>query len=650
MLLEIRERAQGWVAWAIVILISIPFALWGIQSYLGVGSEPAVATVNGTEISERQLDQNVQRTRMDMRERLGDAYDPALFEGAGLRERVLTQMIQTQVLLDAARGLGLHVADAVLRAAIAQEPAFQKDGRFDKATYAQLLQYQGLTPSGFEQNLRLSLLQGQLERAVQQTAFATTEEVDQSIRLIRQQRDISYILVPKADFVPDAAPSEEALRAFYDQSPERFKSLEQVKLSYLLLSTESLGAEQPVSEADLRALYEERAETLQTPERREVRHILVAVPADADESASEAAREQAIALRGRLLGGEDFAALAAEASDDPVSAEEGGSLGQIERGMLDPVLEQAVFSLPANTLSEPVRSRFGYHLLEVTAIEPSQTPAFEDVADDLRKELQTRSAEAVFFDYAERLATLTYEVPDSLVPAAEELGLEVQTSDWIARDGGDGLFASPKVMSAAFSEEVLGMGNNSELIEPDPQRLEAVVVRVEDHRPEAVRPFEEVRDEIAEQLSERKAAEAALAAAEALAEQVKQGSSLAEVAGEAYALKTPGLVERQSAEVPSAVVRQAFLLPRPADGRSTTETSVAGASVGTATNADGDAFVVSVSAVQDGAVDALGAEVRGAESRVLTQSLGRSDFSHFVAGLEAEARIERKSLASEPLP
>ncbi|MBK5970741.1 MULTISPECIES: SurA N-terminal domain-containing protein [Thiorhodovibrio] len=639
MLLEIRERAQGWVAWAIVILISIPFALWGIQSYLGVGSEPEVATVNGTEITQRQLDQNVQRTRMDMRERLGDAYDPALFEGAGLRARVLEQMIQTQVLLDASLVLGLRVADAVLRSAIAQEPAFQKDGRFDKATYAQVLQYQGLTPTGFEQNLRLSLLQGQLERAVQSTAFATAAEVDQSIRLIRQQREISYILVPKANFAPDEPPSQEALRAFYAENPDRFKSPEQVKLSYLLLSPETLGADQAVSEADVRALYEERAETLQTPERRELRHILIAVPADADETAMEAARTKAQTLRERLLDGEDFAALAKEASDDPVSAEEGGSLGQIEPGMLDPVLEQAVFSLPANTLSEPVRSRFGYHLLEVTAIEPSQTPAFEEVADDLRKELQERSGEAAFYDYAERLATRTYEVPDSLIPAAEDLGLEVQTSDWIARDGGEGLFASPKVMNAAFSEEVLNMGNNSELIEPDPQRLEALVLRVDEHQPEAARPFEEVRDEIAGLLSERQAADAALAAAEAMAARIEQGDGLAEVAGETYSVESAGLVERQSAEVPSAVSQEAFLLPRPADARS---------SVGTATNIDGDAYVISVSAVEDGAVDALSSEARAGESRVLTQSLGRSDFSHFVAGLEANAKIERKSLESEP--
>ncbi|MBK1647392.1 SurA N-terminal domain-containing protein [Rhabdochromatium marinum] len=642
MLLEIRERAQGWMAWAIVILISIPFALWGIQSYLGGGGEPVVASVNGAEITEAQLNQNVQRTRMDMRARLGDAYDPALFEGTGLRERVLNQMIEAQVMLDASQRLGLRVADAVLRSAIAQEPAFQKDGRFDKATYAQVLQYQGLTPAMFEQSLRRRLLDTQLERVVQSTAFATQTEVKQSLRLMHQQRDIRYIKLPHSDFAPSEPPDEDALHAYYEQHPDDFKSPEQVKLSYILLSPETLGADQPVSAADLHALYEERTETLKTPEQRTLRHILIALPADADEAAIAKAREQAAEVRERLLAGEDFATLAGEVSDDPLSADQGGDLGQIERGMLDPIVEQAAFSLDVNELSEPVRSRFGYHLLEVTAIEPSQVPPFDEVADELRKELQSRSAEGAFYDYAERLATLSYEVPDSLVPAAEELGLTVQQSDWLDRSGGEGIFANPKVMTAAFSDDVLNLGNNSELLEPDPQQLQALVLRIDGHRPEALRPFEEVRDDIVTILSTRQAAEAALEAAQTLAERLRQETTpvaeAVEVAGTSYTVEAPGLLERQSSEVPSPVLREAFLLPRPMDEQP---------SIGTLADGAGDAFVILVSAVQDGQDEALGAEVSAAESRALAQRIGRADFSHFVSGLEASAKIERKALASE---
>jgi peptidyl-prolyl cis-trans isomerase D len=147
MLQEIKERAQGWVAWAIIILISVPFALWGIESYLGVGGEPVVAKVNGTEITERQFSRNVERSRMQLRDRLGAAYDPDLFGGQRMREQVLDGMIRDAVLLDASLAMGLRVSDEAVRAAILSEPAFQRDGAFDKEAYERVLSLQGLTPS-----------------------------------------------------------------------------------------------------------------------------------------------------------------------------------------------------------------------------------------------------------------------------------------------------------------------------------------------------------------------------------------------------------------------------------------------------------------------------------------------------------------------
>jgi len=207
MLQAIKERAQGWVAWAIVILISIPFALWGIQSYLGVGAEPVVATVDGAKITERQLDQNVQRSRMQLRERLGAAYNPDLFESAQLRGQVLDRMIRDLVLLESSYAMGLRVSDAAVRAAILAEPAFQGDGVFDKDTYERVLRLQGFTPAAYEEELRRGLLSTQLARALTESAFATAAEVTLATRLLRQQRDIAYALVPRAGFMPDGRPA-----------------------------------------------------------------------------------------------------------------------------------------------------------------------------------------------------------------------------------------------------------------------------------------------------------------------------------------------------------------------------------------------------------------------------------------------------------
>lgn len=665
MLQAIKERAQGWVAWAIVILISIPFALWGIQSYLGVGSEPVVAKVGGNKITERQLDRNVQRTRMQLRDRMGAAYDPDLFDTTEMRRQVRERMIRDAVLLDASYDMGLRVSDEAVRAAILTEPAFQSDGVFDKATYERVLRLQGLTPAAYEEQLRQSLLATQLSRAVTASAFTTDAQLAAATRLLRQQRDIAYLTLPSAGFMPDAPPSDDAIRAYYEANPERFETPERVRLTYILLDAESLGAGE-VSEADLRAAYEQRIDDFTTPERRGIRHILLTVPTDADDAQAEAVKARAAELKAKLEAGADFAEVAAEHSEDPGSADQGGDLGMVARGIMDPAFEQAAFALQPGVVSEPVRSRFGYHLIEVTEIAGGEPEPFEAVREQLARDLGRGDAEAAYFEIAEQLANLTYESPDSLIPAAETLDLEIQTSDWIERSGGEGILASPKVTTAAFGEDVLVRGNNSELIEPDPDRMQAIVLRVDEHEPAALRPLAEVRDEIVEALAAEQAAAAALAEAESLAERLRGGADFAELAAALGAgdeaapgepaddttdataadpaaeaqsgLEEPGLVSRNQADVPPKVLELAFSAPRPAEDAAT---------YAVGQQANGDALVVAVRGVQDGTTEDLAPAAREAERRLLTSIGGEHGFEQVLDDLVARADIELRELAGE---
>lgn len=639
MLQAIKERAQGWVAWAIVILISIPFALWGIQSYLGVGAEPVVATVDGAKITERQLDQNVQRSRMQLRERLGAAYNPDLFESAQLRGQVLDRMIRDLVLLESSYAMGLRVSDAAVRAAILAEPAFQGGGVFDKDTYERVLRLQGFTPAAYEEELRRGLLSTQLARALTESAFATAAEVTLATRLLRQQRDIAYALVPRAGFMPEADPPADDIQAFYEANPERFQSPARVKLSYILLDADAIAAVE-VDEATLREAYEARLDEFVEPERRAMRHILLTVPADGD---AETIKARAAELKAQIDAGADFAEVAQAESEDPGSAAQGGDLGMVDRGIMDPAFEQAAFDLDVNAVSEPVRSRFGYHLIEVTAVEGGAAKPFDDVREELARELGRGDAEAAYFELAEQLANLTYESPDSLIPAAEALDLEVRTSDWIERDGGEGLFAQPRLMTAAFSDDVLVVGNNSELIEPDPDRMQAVVLRVDEHEPASVRPLDEVRDEIVAALKAEQAATAARAEADAMVARLRAGESLDAVAAE-LEIKSPGEVSRSQADVPPTVLELAFSAPRPAEDGVPSYAS--GAEPG------GDAVIVAVRAVADGSAEAMDPAMRDAERRLLAQIQGEHGFNAVLDDLVARAKVERKPLTvgSEETP
>jgi peptidyl-prolyl cis-trans isomerase D len=643
MLLEIRERAQGWVAWAIIILISILFALWGIQSYLGVGGEAAVATVNGTDISEQQFSRNVQRTRMQLRDRLGAAYDPDLFGGQRLREQVLDGMIRDAVLLDASLSMGLRVSDQAVRAAILSEPAFQRDGRFDNETYDRVLRLQGLTPAGYEEQLRRRLLSTQLARAVIATEFVTPATVNDSMRLLRQQRDLSYVLLPRTEFVPAEPPSDAEIQTYYDENQSAFETPEQVRVAYLMLDAEQLkaaGAEagnSAVGDDVLKARYEERIDEFAVPEQRRIQHILLTVPMDADDAAADAIKQRITELRERILAGEDFAAVAEAESEDPGSASAGGDLGLVGRGTMDPGFEKAAFELDLDTVSEPVRSRFGYHLIQVTEVQGGGVKPFDEVRDQLAQEAAAGESEALFFDLAERLANLAFESPDSLIPAAETLGLTIQTSDWFDRNGGEDIFANPKVTAAAFSEEVLTLGNNSELMEPDPDVMRAIVLRVDEHRPPSVQPLDEVRDQVVETLQQQKASSAALEAAQAMVERLQAGEEMTAVIGD-FEVQTPGLVGRTAPGIPPAVLELAFTMPRPTDGSQSFASGESGA---------GDALVVAVAKVADGDSAGLDEPAREAEARMLSDSLGRGAYDRLVDDLEARAKVERAEMPAD---
>jgi peptidyl-prolyl cis-trans isomerase D len=639
MLQTIRERAQGWIAWAIVVLISIPFALWGIQSYLGIGGEPVVASVNGVDITQRAFDYRYREVRAQLRERLGAAYRPGLFDEKTLRAKVLDQMIRDNLLLQVSHDMGLRASSQEVRAAIMANPAFQKDGRFDDATYQRALQLRGMRPPEFENGLRQQIVSTQLGRAVVASAFVTTKELDQAIRLQGQERKISYFVVPKDRFKTDAKLSDQQIEAYYRGHQALFKVPERVKVQYLVLNAASMAQKEITpSDDDLRQLYESEIDRFTQPERRDVRHILITVDPNADAATAEAAKARIMAIRKKIESGADFAKVAKEDSQDPGSAAQGGDLGFIEKGLMDPAFDQAAFALKQGELSEPVRTRFGYHLIQVTKIDPSKVKPFAEVKDQLLAQAKKRQSEGAYYDLAEKLANVTFESPDSLEPAAKALGLKIQTTGWIERSGGKGVFANPKVLAAAFSDDVLKDRHNSEVIEPDRNAQESIVLRVVDHEDATVKPLAAVREQVVANLRDQDASEAAKAAAVKLTEQLKAGGTMAQVAS-GYELKQPGLVTRTKPDVPHAVLELAFGLPGPHKDSTT---------YGSTALAQGDAAVVSLSDVVDGSPDALSQAARDQDRRELAQTMGSHSYDDLVEDLISRTKITRKPIAESP--
>ncbi len=628
MLQAIRDKTSGWIAYLIIGLISIPFALWGINSYLGGGEEQPAAVVNGNEITARDLDQAYARYRERLMQVFGGKLPDIFSDENAVKEQVLSQLIEERVLLDYVEDQGYRVGPDALFREIAQIPAFQKDGRFDKELYQAQLRSQGYSPALFELELRRQKEMQQPETGIRNTALVPQLLLDQALALKHEQRKLRLLTLPAR---PDAVTvSDQEIKDFYEQQKGRFMEPARVRLDYIELSLDALKKGIEVDEDLLRQRYDEQRDQLTTPETREARHILITVPEDADDAAVEAARQKLLEIRQRIEAGEDFSDLAREFSQDPGSASDGGSLGEIERGMMVKPFEDALFALQPGQISDPVRTQFGWHLIRLDGIKPGGTRSLDEVRDRLADEIRTEQAETQIYDLAETLANIGYEEPDSLQPAADQLGLPIQTTDWFTRSKGEGLAANEQIRQIAFSEDVLNQKRNSDLIELGENT--AVMVRLNAHEPERLKPLDQVREQIVALLKAKKAREQALEQGQALLERIRSGElDLQRAATEqGVELKDVGFIKRDSKQLPAELRGAAFSMPKP-EGKPRYQ-GVAGVK--------GDYSILELSEVT---VDQ--AAITDAERQTLAKALltatGNYDYQAFLKTLVEQADIQR---------
>ncbi len=631
MLLAIREKAQGWFAWLIVGFITIPFALWGIQSYLGVNSEPVAAKVAGKDITQREVEKRLRQYRERLRTRMGKAYRPELFDDAVLRKQVLDQMIERTVLIETAKDWNMRIGDVYVREYIRSIPYFQNGGQFDIQAYNTAVRNQGMSQQAFEESVREDLLLDQLRAGITQSAIATDRELNESIRLRDQEREVAFLMIAGSKLAGDYTPDEKQIKAYYDEHSSAYVVPERVKVEYLELSPEILGAGIDVSEEDLRNYYQEHKDQFQVPEERKMRHILISVAENADQEKQDEAKAKAEEIYQRLQNGEDFSAVAKEVSEDPGSKDQGGDLGWVSPGVMVKPFEDAAFALEKDKISKPVRSPFGYHLIQVTDIKTGGDGDFEKLRTKIDTAYRRNKAEQLLFDKAEKLADLSYETPDSLAPAADALKLETKTSDWFDRKGGKGSLASPKVVSAAFSEDVLLEGNNSELIELDDDVL--LVLRVLEHEVEHNQPLEAVKDRIIAAMKREKAAKLAEEAGLALLKSIRNGETTLQAAAQqdGWKLEAAQMVKRRNRVMPPAVTQKAFGLQRPQKDKAVYD----GVSVG-----GGNYAVLAVSKVKDGDPSTLDEKARAQELEKLAKSKGNAQYKFMSSYLREHADVE----------
>lgn len=523
MLDGIRSVAQGWVGKAILALITIPFALFGIDSYLSQASNNvAVAKVNGSEISIQEYSNALQNLRNRLQSE--GKFDPAELEHPQVKMMVLDQLIDQQLLEKEIKNAHYAISDAQLATYITGMPTFQKDGKFSQELYDQLLQENKLTPKKFEASIRSDLLTQQAQDGITKLGFISNSRTADAVKLLNQKRVVTVSEIKAKDFIDQVKIEPAQVTAYYEKHKDKLRTPEQVKIEFVLLSAASLMSSIKVDDEEVKKFYNENASKFQGNEQRRASHILIGFGASATPAQKQAAKEKAEALLAAVKKNpKSFEELATKNSQDPGSASKGGDLGSFGRGAMVKPFEDAVFSMKVNQISDLVESEFGYHIIKLTEI-TGQSTDFESVKPQIKAELIFQKAQAAFVEKAEAFSNTVYEQSDSLAPAAKDFGMQVQTSDWSSREDVAKFFKSEKLMNAIFSPESIKERRNTEAIEVSPNNL--VAARVIDYKASAPKPFDMVKAGIEDLLKIEAAVKLAVEKGESALKSLKQGQEV----------------------------------------------------------------------------------------------------------------------------
>lgn len=615
MLLEIREKVQGVFASIILVLICVLFGLWGIQNYLGGGKEAPLVTVGDKEFFQRDVSQAYQQYAQNLA--------GMKFDENSIKKQAIEKLIRDEVLLQHVQDEKLVVSDETARRFIQTLEYFQKDGKFDKTQYQTLLSSQGMSSDEFVARIKKALVMEQFQKAIVDSSFVTQTEVANYFKIQNQKRDLEYLTIPLAP--SSQAPSEEEINAYYQQHQDAYQTEEQVAIDYVELALDKLAAEVKPTEEQLKAYYEEQKAQFSSKERRRISHILFAFTKDP--AADQQALEKALKAK-QALSNKDFASLAAEVSDDKLTAKKGGDLGLFNVGVMEKSFEEAASSLKLGEVSEPVKSAFGYHLIKVTELTAGEAKSYEAVKTEITKAYQKAQAETQFNALGEKLAQVSYENPDNLAAAANVLGVAVSETGLFTRSQGQGVAADEKVRLAAFSEEVL-KGNNSEPVEVGNEKL--VVLRMKSHSPATTKDLKEVKSQVITALQHDKARQVAATTAEQIRTELLAGKTLDQLADAQHLTlkKVNGLV-RNATDLSPLVSQAVFKAAKPQAGK---------ASVVVIDDVAGGKIVANIVKVSEGSVsEADKAKLPVIEKNMAT-AFGKAQFEAVLNALQAKTDI-----------
>jgi peptidyl-prolyl cis-trans isomerase D len=510
----------------LLVLILPSFVLVGVSSYQNRGGgADGVATVAGQSITQQDWEA-AQRKQIDQyRRMMGEKFDQKMFDSPDAKQAILENLVaERSINAEVARN-NLTVNDATLQKTILGMDAFRKpDGSFDMDQYKAALAAQGMTPEMFDARMRHDLAVQQLAGSIQSSAFVPRSVAARLSDLNDQQREVQELMFPSTEFAAKVNVTPEMVKAYYEKNAQLFQVPAQVKAEYVVFNQDAIDKQVTVSDAEIADFYNKNKARFSTPEKRTASHILFTTKRDAKPAETAAVRAKAEAVLAEVRKNpNDFAKIAKAQSQDPGSAELGGDLGTVEKGAFVKPVEDAIYAQKEGELSGLVQSEFGYHIIKVTSIKPATERPLDEVKPEIAAELKKQKAAKRFAELAPQFGDTLYEQAESLKPAADKLGLQIQTAEGLSPTPNPQLGAAPfnneKFLKAIFADDVIKNKHNTEPVEVAPGTL--VAGRVVEYKPATKRPLAEVEPMIRQRVTLEEATRLARQAGEAKLAAVK---------------------------------------------------------------------------------------------------------------------------------
>lgn len=641
MLQVIRDKSQGFLAWAIILLIAGIFAVLGITDYLNSrSSSTEAALVNGEPISWKSVDRLYQRVLQEQTIPVGSEQ--------AVKAQIVAGLAQQRALFLGLKSQGFMMSPEQVIHFLKKNPAFEVDGQFSKEQFKTLIAHAGYNENEFVQEFSQDLLRNQVVDGLSLSALPVKQELARAVQLLEQTRDFGYVVIPATQYRAEVSPliSEEEIQQYYESHLSQFISPEQVAIDYIELSMNDLMAKMPVTESDLKTFYEENPGLFSKSEQIHARHILISTMNKSPEEAKAAADS----ILAKLKQGEDFATLAKAESQDTMSAQEGGDLKWFGRGAMVPEFEQAAFALKnPGDIAGPVQTNYGYHIIQLVARRDPEKRSFADSKALVEEHYRKTKAESKFEHIKDQWIKLRRETEKDLAPIATALELPIKTTKLFERQNNPKTLEaeatlSPEIRQAAFSPDVLKETKNSALITindvNNPQNKHLAMIHLTKHQSAHQQTLEEARATILERLSLEKSAQKAKQLGDTLVSQLKAGKQqeadkiledLSKTHHNPWIQKTN--ITRANQEIDSAFIREAFHLPMP--NTTTEHPSVTGFEL-----PNGDYVVLAVTKLKLGDMNKMDAGTKTAYQKSMDNMNHQIEFGSYLNEIFTHTKVK----------